>query len=862
MTDAHIAIRVRELLSRASQKFSAGDAQGGAIALREAIHLDPNNEKLKASLINLKNETEGAHGLLGLCRDYIASGDAKLGQNAMQASSQQWVPEADVAAALAALLASGKALPLRDRIVANLLSHRKGISYVVDRLQKNGVTDGFGELWSVGGNTIEVLVTTSLNPIVWPSPNAHSAALRGIFTLLLTKVVEPGTGELDIAMKSIARLAASNSGSVISTIDDGAFAAILSCLDLNRSAALRSQATLIVAKSLEVNPKLQEPLVQYIVSRAQSGEGSNLTAAFSVACAIFPVVPAVAVALFLKAGFVEQLVRIADTTKSTGLRHVCLDLLSAACAHKECRDAVAQTSVSMLETILTDPVSGDDLAKASLIMSKITASASVDERPSPHTSSVDLVEKLHAMLLQKNDDDTTTQTSIEGLAYTSTQPHIAHHLSISPTFLPDLLSLLSQPGTAPTTLFGGLTILTNLTRYPPSLSAEQHRLAELHALASVRTRTHTTSPRERGPDPLADDAHAAARCRRAIDAGVAPLLVGISRCATPTLQALIATLSLALTRAPETRGRLVQQGLLDVLLRLCGAAAAAAPSSPPTTASTTTTTRDAAYALARLLIPLDPSLIFHSHSPTARSRSLSTTIRALHGLLVAASPNPSPSSPPTSPSLTPTSDSEHAAHAFEALRALTNLASLSSRARAHIDQLAFPAIEALLWAPPGGSARVQQAAVECVCNLVCAGDDGDDVLTAKFTAPTDPAAGSRLTLLYALTGSPAPGTRRAAAGALAGLLSCNAGPAAFLNVGGGVAGVLAWLADEEETEGMRERGLAVLVALLVGTEGDVGRRAREMVKNAGGMEMLSALLRSGDGGQEEAQACLDALGAA
>ena len=338
----------------------------------------------------------------------------------------------------------------------------------------------------------------------------------------------------------------------------------------------------------------------------------------------------------------------------------------------------------------------------------------------------------------------------------------------------------------------------------------------------------------------------------------------------------MATVSLALTRAPETRGTLVQQGLLDVLLRLCDAAAAAAAAAPTrpsatTTTMTATTARDAAYALARLLIPLDPSLIFHGHSPAGRSRSLPTTIRALHGLLLGpASALPSPSSPPSS-SLT--SEEDAAAHAFDALRALTNLASLSSAARALIAHVAFPAIDALLWAPP--SARVQQAAVECVCNLVCAGDGdcsgGGDAMTARFTSPSDPAALQRLTLLHALTTSPAPGTRRAAAGALAGLLSCGAGAAAFLNVRGGVAGVVAWLSEgvEEETEGMRERGMAVLVALLVGgeDEGDgageeEGRksraRARQMVRDAGGVKVLRALLRRG-GQEEEVQACLDVL---
>jgi hypothetical protein len=252
---------------------------------------------------------------------------------------------------------------------------------------------------------------------------------------------------------------------------------------------------------------------------------------------------------------------------------------------------------------------------------------------------------------------------------------------------------------------------------------------------------------------------------------------------------------------------MAQQGAVKLLLALYDALPSISNSA--TSKNNSAAIRTAAHALARILISVNPMHIFGSSGLSTNS-----AIRPLTTLL-----NPDPNE--DSPNLLPT---------FEALLALTNLASTSDSARDTIIRLSFPKIEDFMLS---NNTFVQRAAVELVCNL-CAGPQG----MAKF-ADGSAAAKQRMNVLCALTDMEDLPTRRAAGGALAMLTEWDAACDAVLRRERGVKNVLGLCGDESEE--VKHRGF-VVVGNLVNAPGEIGKRGREAVKRDGGEEVIRKLV--------------------
>ena len=98
------------------------------------------------------------------------------------------------------------------------------------------------------------------------------------------------------------------------------------------------------------------------------------------------------------------------TRKSNTLEQAALDLLSAACINKACREAIDRYCSPWLQA-LSDAREGNHKALASLVLAKVR-SDSADN---------DMTAKLSALVLDEPD---ASDQAIEGLAYTSLQPKV------------------------------------------------------------------------------------------------------------------------------------------------------------------------------------------------------------------------------------------------------------------------------------------------------------------------------------------------------------------------------------------------------------------------------------------------------
>jgi len=416
------------------------------------------------------------------------------------------------------------------------------------------------------------------------------------------------------------------------------------------------------------------------------------------------------------------------------------------------------------------------------------------------TSIEDLACLFTKMILR--DEDHGRQHSIEGLAYASLQPKVKEHIIGDQPLLKKLVKTLTEaPPRSPTT-YGALSIFVNLTRYRPALSEEEKKMSQLKAYANAAGKLA-------GPDPLDDEEHVGKRCQAVFDVGLVPVLVTHSKNGSPASMGLIVSIihSMAVTRT--LRGPLAQQGAVKLLLVAW-----------VTIRDTEDAARRmAAQALARILISTNPALVFGGN----RSNPVNAAIRPLVSIV-----------PPD-----PAAETRDLLPTFEALMALTNLASLED------DDTRRTIIRQLL----ASNHLVSKAAVELVCNLV------QDPEGAAMYADDSAKARNRLHVLLALADADDDGTRSAAGGALASLTGYETVVRGIVHRERGIKVILTMCNDQDE--GLRHRGIVTIHNMALAPD-ETGKLARAKIREEGGVEALKECLKQSRR-PEVVQATVEAL---
>jgi len=658
---------------------------------------------------------------------------------------------------------------IQDDLVSGLFRESRAAKAWLAKRLKEAATENFQEIFDIGDGSANAITAVILDPSIWATEPGRETCERDVFQLFLAKLMEVGHDHDGRALKGIARLLVADANKLHILIDEETFDAILVSLDERLPIDVRSQATLATAKYLEAShDQGQAVLTKFISSRITRQSNEDLVLAFSAASAVFPIVPSIASALFLTEGFVPSLIPLLEKkAKSERVEQAGLDMLSAACLDSACREAISKHCSAWLSRVMDtskEPRSG----LAAVILAKIRGPAGNDpsgkgSKVQEDTKSIDeLVYRFKQMM--SNNEKFTRQSSIEGLAYASVGPKIKEALATDKDFLAKFLYALRTSPVEPTTAFGALTLIDNLTRYLPTLSEEQKRISQLKAYANA-------SKASLQPDPLNEDAVVTNRCRTMVDAGTVSVLVAVGKHLSPASLTIVFNILLSFSRTSSHRGVIAQQGGARLLLQTY--------TSITGSSGTDVQSRHiAAHALARILISVDPSLVFSSSG----SPPLTSAIRPLLSLL-----SEDPSHISDGPrDLLPT---------FEGLLALTNLASTPSpQAAEAIIRLAFPKVEELLLS---SNTLIQRASTELVCNLMTC-PSGIEIFADESTA-----AARRLHILLALADVDDQATRRAAGGALATITEFE----------GAVKGILA-----------RERGIEILLALCEDDDGEIAHR--------------------------------------
>jgi hypothetical protein len=788
--------RALELAQKASESTKTGDLASAARFLREASTIAPENPQIKDAWTRLRQEEDKSE-LLALCKIWVRTRDEDDGDRALRAVQKQGLKQKEAEQAMEILFDFKGEDDVLDQVTGELLQNVGAQTWLATAVREQP-TRIYYEMFERGDDSIDGLLKVLLNRSVWPDDEAFKNGHRDMFMLSLAMMMEEALEHPERAMKGIAQLLAHFAEHLKGIIDSDSFDVILASLDIRLPNSLRAQATLASIKLFELAPDTAEELIsKFVKYRAKKAEANDLIIAFSAAAAIFPVAVTAASALFLTEGFVSTLVPLVTKKKSQKLEQATLELISASCVDKNCRDAVNKNCREWLEELVAESQDKKRANLAALVLVKLGDEQPPSEGPQIVTpgkvDQSDLIASFKSMVI--GGDTSSKQDSIEGLAYASLQPKVREDLSKSPKFLKRLIGTMSEPSVPSNILFGGLTIFVNITAYLPIQSDEEKRMAQLKAYANVQ--------KPAPPSELLSIPNVAVRCKRMLDTGIVPLLVHVAKKGSPTILTQTALILLSLSTDPKHRGPMAQQGAIKLLLQIWETIASAAAASkdgttpyPPTAAPST------AQALSRLLISINPSHVFNASLPST------SAIRPLLS------------------QLSRTDSSTWQLHAFESLLALTNLASLDSPTQEFIIRSAFETIvdDMLL----SNHTMLRRAATELLCNLMASPQ-----CIAQFCDPEAPRATQRLHILLAMSDVDDVPTRSAAGGALAMLLSVEEAVTALLAQDRGIEFLLGLCKDEDED--VRYRGIVCVRSVAEAKEGLDGLRkagAEGVVKKA------------------------------
>ncbi|SLM36466.1 UNC-45/Ring assembly protein 3 [Lasallia pustulata] len=615
MTSSTDEEKAVELAQQALKLVASGQAEAGSRALRQAVSLAPENPQVEAAFHRIQAD-DAIHPLLKYCEKYNQDGNEKSGREILQ-----FVERSNAQLPLDVLdrcmdLVVGKhnihGDRLQDSILTGLLQQSPAAKRFIARRLQQSVTVIFNTIYTIGDRSASCLAAVTLDPAAWSTESSREVCQRDVFQLFIAKLMESGHDHDGRALKGISRLLAANAEKLQGLVDQEGFEALLVSLDNRLPTEVQGQAILATAKYLEVSgEKGQNGLSAFITTRLKRHSSEDLILAFSAAAAVFPIVPSAASALFLTEGFLQSLVPMLEKkAKHTKIEQAALDMLSAACIDSACRDAVGKYCSDWLEQVIKN---GKDQrpAMAAVILAKVRGARDNKEQKVQDGEArvEDLVPKFKDLMA--GTEEKGKQSSIEGLAYASMQPKVKEQLAKDRPFLKRLIQTLEESTTSSMTTFGGLSLINNLTRYRPTLSEEQKRMAQLKAYANASKETQQ-------PDPLDDDTHVTSRCKSLIDAGIVSLLVNISKKLSPTSLALLTQIFLSLSKTPSHRGTMAQQGSIRTLILTHTSITSATPTD-------ISTQHTSAHALARILISVNPNLIFS----TSVSAPLTSAIRPL-----------------------------------------------------------------------------------------------------------------------------------------------------------------------------------------------------------------------------------------
>ncbi|KAF9985954.1 hypothetical protein BGZ65_009330 [Modicella reniformis] len=515
---------------------------------------------------------------------------------------------------------------------------------------------------------------------------------------------------------------------------------------------LKPMVAILLAKAFETasnKDHVQDRSAEIVLVDIGSDKIKVRTAGFHALGTIVQADMSIGCGILTKEGLLAELMDCIEL-EPENIQIILTETLSMACADAKTRAAVGLYCSEFLKSIVLRGASKNQHLKgaAAVALTKISLAnsrkdpsvglngleeTSQDDKSSGATGDEEVqLTKLFATLLRddKNDGNKGVQlNAVEGLAYASIQPAVKQMIISDKALLLSLFQLGEDTKSNPLK-YGLIIILNNLTAYRKRLTPEQEQMIKLKKMAGTLPKSGSKRPQNIDEnDPLDAEAVVNQRNITLVKLGVMPTLHSIGHQASETVRQSLAQVLRNLITPPETRGLLVQQGVVRLLMPMAlQQLQQESPTSEPTKTAAT-------QALAKLSITLDPRLTFKSHKVPELVKPLIWLMESTDQLCQ-----------------------------FESLMALTNLGSIGD---VEVSSLIVQdgAIEKMENLQFSENIMVRRAATEALCNMI--------FFEPVFELYSDPQKSKeKIHLMLALCDADDFMTRRAASGALA-VLSTN-----------------------------------------------------------------------------------------
>ncbi|KAF2859298.1 ARM repeat-containing protein [Piedraia hortae CBS 480.64] len=767
---------VAALLRLADEAKTSRDWPRLGDILTQASRLEPENKQVKQRWRDFQASDQGA---LGPCQKYLSSEKGEDGKRALSALRENQLE--DVQEVYDLLLEADNKLSMLGDLTSTLLQRQPAKKYAAGLLEK-GQTQSLTQTLHQGEKPFRALVGITFEDAVWTSRNTQKTAQQHVFRFCVASLKKPDENKASL-IEAVARQLAIHPDNVKELINQDVSDTIFSMLDFRLDSSVRGQAMVCTTQLFKLKDNSEQMFTTFI--KSMTGKDPNITA--SAAAMAFAVVPAAAAQIFLTEGFIQHLVSAlenntsavaAGKTNAIDIERAILELLSAACIDKACREAINRRCSSYLQKTASQ-AQNPHQALASIILAK-----------SSEKSADSLTETLSNLAIK--DDE-----AIEGLAYTSLQPSVKEKLSFNTKLLQQLITTVKSQNQSS---FGALQVLSNLVTYRRPRSAERTKISQLKAYASGSSIVEDSNP-------LDDDVHVSARCTKLVNLNIIPTLTSLPSTNTSSASLTVKIL-LSLSKDTKNRPKLAQQGGIKYLLHVPGGSLTSA------------------HALARILISTNPEHAFTKATPAVSAAS------ALIKLLIPVEDENGESDLlPTFESLlalTNLCSTEDSASRDLVLRtAMPQVEELLLSNNTLIQRAAVELICNLMLSPDGVALFTSTGSSNSKDTSKSDKSNAKDPKPANPRSdPTSSPTNRRLGILVALSNSPDTATRRAAGGALAGLTQWDVGVGSLLN-DKGVSALIRMCHDESPE--VRHRGL-VCVLNAVSAPGEVGKHAIEVFK--------------------------------
>lgn len=366
-------------------------------------------------------------------------------------------------------------------------------------------------------------------------------------------------------------------------------------------------------------------------------------------------------------GMIEMILAMASSDEYPQQK-AALDAIIAAASKKDKCTAIANLGEKVLNE-LRESKNEEIRLRALVGLSKVSSVGSTDAsiRPFSKEANLNFARDCFAIISRPTPEFTLKQYAIEALAYLSFDGDVKEELVADKRALTALFETLTFDIDSPV-VYSILNIFVNLTN---SYDKQEHSPELLELAKFAQQHIPEEHPKDK-PDVLKH------RLEQLVLSDLVPSLVQLASIKSKASKESLGRIMNALCEIEHTRGRLVQQGAVKLLMTL-----AQTDAKQPEKSCLL-----AAHALARLGITINPEFVY----PGQR---LLAVIKPLKRLL--------------KPECT-------ALQNFEALLALTNIAQASENARTHIlHDNGFSLIEALMFEE---HEMIRRAAVQCVVNLI------------------------------------------------------------------------------------------------------------------------------------------------